>query len=292
MLRLGVLISGSGNDPGEPASTDPGTARLRGVENRPGDQLPECGPRGSENRPGGAGCRSKIIRKRDHGRRGIFVGRVHHSPSTVRVWGLVVLAGFLCFWRLPPHYEGRVLNIHPAPAAAVLAARGCTASGSTGRCWRRARARAAARCISRTTSTTTGRSWPRRGCRCWADDTPATLAERVGAGRAGVVPAGDPTGGGTTGSSGCGNTCSRGERVSGPPSAWGKPDPGVMRASRPPLGGQETLTSGRGHPTHPAPPFPRRPRGDRRYSCGPATPPRIPLRRLRGGAARQRWIRS
>ncbi len=27
---------------------------------------------------------------------------------------LVVLAGFLCFWCIPPHYENRVLNIHPA----------------------------------------------------------------------------------------------------------------------------------------------------------------------------------
>jgi phosphoribosylglycinamide formyltransferase-1 len=26
----------------------------------------------------------------------------------------VALGGFLCFWRLPPQYEGRVLNIHPA----------------------------------------------------------------------------------------------------------------------------------------------------------------------------------
>ncbi len=27
---------------------------------------------------------------------------------------LVVQAGFLSFWRIPPKYEGRVLNIHPA----------------------------------------------------------------------------------------------------------------------------------------------------------------------------------
>jgi len=27
---------------------------------------------------------------------------------------LVCLAGFLSFWRIPPHYEGRVMNIHPA----------------------------------------------------------------------------------------------------------------------------------------------------------------------------------
>jgi folate-dependent phosphoribosylglycinamide formyltransferase PurN len=27
---------------------------------------------------------------------------------------LVTMAGFLSLWRIPPHYEGRVLNIHPA----------------------------------------------------------------------------------------------------------------------------------------------------------------------------------
>lgn len=57
---------------------------------------------------------------------------------------LVVMAGFLCFWRIPPHLEHRVLNIHPAllPAfggrgmhgahvhAAVLAA-GVRESGCT-----------------------------------------------------------------------------------------------------------------------------------------------------------------
>lgn len=57
---------------------------------------------------------------------------------------LAVQAGFLSFWRIPPKYEGRVLNIHPAllPSfggagmfghhvhEAVLAA-GCKVSGCT-----------------------------------------------------------------------------------------------------------------------------------------------------------------
>ncbi len=57
---------------------------------------------------------------------------------------LVVQAGFLSFWKIPPKYEGRVLNIHPAllPSfggngmygrhvhEAVLAA-GCKVSGCT-----------------------------------------------------------------------------------------------------------------------------------------------------------------
>jgi len=57
---------------------------------------------------------------------------------------LVCLAGFLSFWKIPPRYEGRVMNIHPAllPSfgghgmyghhvhEAVLAA-GCKVSGCT-----------------------------------------------------------------------------------------------------------------------------------------------------------------
>jgi len=57
---------------------------------------------------------------------------------------LIVLAGFLSFWKIPPRYEGRVMNIHPAllPSfggkgmygrhvhEAVLAA-GCKVSGCT-----------------------------------------------------------------------------------------------------------------------------------------------------------------
>jgi formyltetrahydrofolate-dependent phosphoribosylglycinamide formyltransferase len=57
---------------------------------------------------------------------------------------LVVLAGFLSFWHIPPHYAGRVINIHPALLPnfgghgmyghfvheAVLAA-GCKVSGCT-----------------------------------------------------------------------------------------------------------------------------------------------------------------
>lgn len=58
--------------------------------------------------------------------------------------GLVVMAGFLSLWHIPPHYENRVINIHPAllPSfggkgmfghhvhEAVLAA-GCKISGCT-----------------------------------------------------------------------------------------------------------------------------------------------------------------
>ena len=27
---------------------------------------------------------------------------------------IVVLAGYMCFYQVPPQYEGRVINIHPA----------------------------------------------------------------------------------------------------------------------------------------------------------------------------------
>lgn len=42
-----------------------------------------------------------------------------YSAALVRVLDstdpdLVVMGGFLCYWRIPERYEGRVLNIHPA----------------------------------------------------------------------------------------------------------------------------------------------------------------------------------
>jgi phosphoribosylglycinamide formyltransferase 1 len=54
-----------------------------------------------------------IVRKRDH------AGLYEYSEALVRALDaaraeLVVMAGFLCLWRIPPRYEGRVLNIHPA----------------------------------------------------------------------------------------------------------------------------------------------------------------------------------
>ncbi len=55
----------------------------------------------------------KIIRKRDFADETVFSAALTAAVDEVGV-DLSVLAGFLCFWRLPPHHQGRVLNIHPA----------------------------------------------------------------------------------------------------------------------------------------------------------------------------------
>lgn len=54
-----------------------------------------------------------IIRRRDHPSELGFSRQITQTLDAAGI-DLVVMGGFLCFWRLPPHYEGRVLNIHPA----------------------------------------------------------------------------------------------------------------------------------------------------------------------------------
>ena len=55
----------------------------------------------------------EILRQRNYPGNTAFSAAITAALDRVGV-DLVVLAGFLCFWRLPPHYLGRVLNIHPA----------------------------------------------------------------------------------------------------------------------------------------------------------------------------------
>jgi phosphoribosylglycinamide formyltransferase-1 len=55
----------------------------------------------------------EIIRKRDFPELRAFSGALVTALDGARC-DLIVMAGFLCLWRLPPHYMGRVLNIHPA----------------------------------------------------------------------------------------------------------------------------------------------------------------------------------
>ncbi len=59
-----------------------------------------------------AGLPVRVIRRRDFDEAS-FSATITSALDAAGV-GLVVLAGFLCFWRIPPHYAGRVLNIHPA----------------------------------------------------------------------------------------------------------------------------------------------------------------------------------
>jgi folate-dependent phosphoribosylglycinamide formyltransferase PurN len=91
---------------------------------------------------------------------------------------LVVQGGWLCLWKIPPRYENRVMNIHPALLPcfggqgmwghhvheAVLAA-GCKVSGCTVHFC--------------TNEYDKGPIIVQRTCPVADDDTPDTLAERV-----------------------------------------------------------------------------------------------------------------
>jgi len=90
-----------------------------------------------------AGLPVKIIRKKDFPDLDSFSSRLEEELGAAGV-DLVVQGGWLCLWRIPPQYENRVMNIHPALLPcfggqgmwghhvheAVLAA-GCKVSGCT-----------------------------------------------------------------------------------------------------------------------------------------------------------------
>jgi len=97
----------------------------------------------SVERAKAAGLGVKIIRKKDHPDVDEFSKRIEKELVAANV-DLVVQGGWLCLWKIPPRYENRVMNIHPAllPSfggkgmwghhvhEAVLAA-GCKISGCT-----------------------------------------------------------------------------------------------------------------------------------------------------------------
>lgn len=55
---------------------------------------------------------TKIITRKDHPGQA-FSGAITAALDEVRP-DLICLAGFIAFWQIPPHYEGKVMNIHPA----------------------------------------------------------------------------------------------------------------------------------------------------------------------------------
>jgi formyltetrahydrofolate-dependent phosphoribosylglycinamide formyltransferase len=89
------------------------------------------------------GLRVEVVRKKDFPDVESFSCRLGEELDAAEV-DLVVQGGWLCLWRIPPQYENRVMNIHPAllPSfggqgmwghhvhEAVLAA-GCKVSGCT-----------------------------------------------------------------------------------------------------------------------------------------------------------------
>jgi formyltetrahydrofolate-dependent phosphoribosylglycinamide formyltransferase len=124
-----------------------------------------------------AGLPLKIVRKKDCSDIDAFSGRIVKELDAAEV-DLVVQGGWLCLWKIPPQYDGRVLNIHPAllPSfggkgmwghhvhEAVLAA-GCKVSGCTVHFC--------------TNEYDRGPIIVQRTCPVADDDTPDTLAERV-----------------------------------------------------------------------------------------------------------------
>jgi phosphoribosylglycinamide formyltransferase-1 len=138
-LRLGILISGSGRTMiniqelikqkklnAEIAAVISSRSDVAGIEKAKSANLP-----------------LEIIRKKDFPEIENFSEQIKKNLLTARV-DLVIQAGWLCLWKIPPQFENRVMNIHPAllPAfggqgmwghhvhEAVLKA-GCKISGCT-----------------------------------------------------------------------------------------------------------------------------------------------------------------
>lgn len=124
-----------------------------------------------------AGLAVKIIRKKDFPDIDAFSTRLADELGAAGV-DLVVQGGWLCLWKIPPQYEQRVMNIHPALLPcfggqgmwghhvheAVLAA-GCKVSGCTVHFC--------------TNDYDRGPIIVQRTCPVQDDDTPDSLAERV-----------------------------------------------------------------------------------------------------------------
>jgi formyltetrahydrofolate-dependent phosphoribosylglycinamide formyltransferase len=60
-----------------------------------------------------AGLPVEIIRKKDYPDVEQFSREIRKSLLTARV-NLVIQAGWLCLWKIPPEFENKVMNIHPA----------------------------------------------------------------------------------------------------------------------------------------------------------------------------------
>jgi phosphoribosylglycinamide formyltransferase-1 len=107
-LRLGVLLSGSGR-------TLQNLIDLIGAGELPAEIAvvisDQAGVKGLE-RATGVGLKTVLIRRKGTPPEQ-FNRRITEALRSERV-ELVCLAGFLSLWRIPPDFEGRVMNIHPA----------------------------------------------------------------------------------------------------------------------------------------------------------------------------------
>jgi phosphoribosylglycinamide formyltransferase-1 len=124
-----------------------------------------------------AGLNVEIIRKKDYPDIDEFSKQIEDKLAAANV-DLVIQGGWLCLWKIPPRYENRVMNIHPAllPSfggqgmwghhvhEAVLKA-GCKISGCTVHFC--------------TNEYDKGPIIVQRACPVKSEDTPDTLAARV-----------------------------------------------------------------------------------------------------------------
>ncbi|MBI5863884.1 MAG: phosphoribosylglycinamide formyltransferase [Planctomycetes bacterium] len=109
-MRVAVLISGGGSTLANLIERIC-DGRLRGVRIV---QVVSSRPdvRGVEIARG-AGLPLAIVQRRDFAALDAFSDALVHAIGQTPT-DLVVMAGFLCRWRIPPPWRGRVLNIHPA----------------------------------------------------------------------------------------------------------------------------------------------------------------------------------
>ena len=138
-LRLGVLLSGGGRTMLN-ILEEIGQRRLHAeIVSVVSSRSTVAGVDRARN----AGLSPEIVRKKDHPGIDAFSKALEERLDAAEV-DLVIQAGWLCLWKIPPQYENRVMNIHPAllPSfggqgmwghhvhEAVLAA-GCKVSGCT-----------------------------------------------------------------------------------------------------------------------------------------------------------------
>jgi phosphoribosylglycinamide formyltransferase-1 len=172
-IRLGILISGGGR-----TMMNILDCIQRGELNaRVALVISSLSTVAGVGRANNAGLPLTIVRKKDYPDIDAFSERLVQELDAAQV-DLVVQGGWLCLWKIPPHYENRVMNIHPAllPSfggqgmwghhvhEAVLAA-GCKVSGCTVHFC--------------TNEYDRGPIIVQRTCPVEDDDTPDTLAERV-----------------------------------------------------------------------------------------------------------------
>lgn len=108
-IRLGVLLSGGGTtlqnfiDRIAAGSLDAEVALV--ISSRPGV--------GGIARAEAAGIPAKVVSRRDYPSLDSFSDRVSTLLDQVAP-DVILMAGFLSLWKIPPQYENKVLNIHPA----------------------------------------------------------------------------------------------------------------------------------------------------------------------------------